>query len=86
MQTTHSDRVSGWIVLGLIGIIVVCIVTSAFATHLTSIGQNQLQSIAIGAVGGLVGALNIRRPSSINDSSTSTMLLPIGKAEEKEKL
>ena len=68
-QTTHADRIAGWIVLGLILSIIGPVVVVAFCPHLTAVAQSQMLGIAIGAVGALAGALNLKRPTQPADSS-----------------
>lgn len=61
--TTHSERVVGWIVLGLFGTIIVGMLLSAFAPNLSVSSQAQLLAIVAGSAGALAGSLTLRRPT-----------------------
>lgn len=62
-QTTHSDRVAGWSIIGLFVLGVTCVIVGAYTPHLDAAGRTALFVIA-GNCGGAVGGSLIPRSSN----------------------
>jgi hypothetical protein len=62
-QTTHSDKVAGWSIIGLFVLGVVAVVVGAYAPHLSAAGQTALFVIA-GSCGSAVAGSLVPRPST----------------------
>lgn len=56
-QTTHSDRVAGWSIIGLFVLAVVTVIVGAYAPHLSPQGQTALFIIAASCGSAVAGSL-----------------------------
>lgn len=68
-QTTHGERVSGWIILCVTGIMLAAMLIAAFCPRLSVIAQTSVINIATTGMGILGTAFTYRQVSRTPDSS-----------------
>jgi len=68
-QTTHADRVAGWIVLCLFVAGLTGMFLAVFAPHIPPASQASLLSISSSVLGAIAGSLTLRRSNPTPDSS-----------------
>lgn len=67
-QTTHSDRVAGWIVIGLFIALCLSLCLVSFMRGLPAVLSSQVVGIAQTCAGALAGSLTLRRPTAPADT------------------
>jgi len=68
-QTTHADRVAGWIAIGLFVALIVSMCLSGFLSGVDAVTRSQIVGIGQTCAGALAATLTLRRSAPTPDSS-----------------